>query len=204
MTPEVRAQIFEPFFTTKEARRGTGLGLATVYGIVQQSGGHIQSTARRATGRPSPSIFRRRQEPAPAPVAGPDAGAAPRPETVLFVEDDRASAVRRPRCSASGLHVLQARHGGEALRLRDAHPADPPAADGRGDAADERPGPGRPAAPAPALDACPLHLGYAPDELLDHGFAIDDAPLLAKPFPPEELACRVRDLLDADTGRHLI
>ena len=46
--------------------------------------------------------------------------------------------------------------------------------------------------------------GYAPDELLDHGFAIDDAPLLAKPFPPEELACRVRDLLDADTGRHLI
>jgi two-component system cell cycle sensor histidine kinase/response regulator CckA len=119
MTEEIQARIFEPFFTTKEAGKGTGLGLSTVYGIVKQSGGHIEvdSTPGRgttfrvylpcghgtvATGKPG----------RPVTKAGRSAG------TVLIVEDeDMVRGMIRTVMQWNGYTILEARHGAEALAL---------------------------------------------------------------------------------------
>ncbi len=123
MTPAVQQRIFEPFFTTKPVGRGTGLGLATCYGIVTQSGGTIaaQSEAGRGT---TFRIHLPRADSAPAPAVSSDylpgaAGAefeARSTGTVLVVEDAvviRAIAVRT--LTAAGFHVLSAEDGDAAL-----------------------------------------------------------------------------------------
>jgi CheY-like chemotaxis protein len=120
MSPEVQAHIFEPFFTTKEVGQGTGLGLATVYGIVTQTGGRIEVSSVRGEG----STFRvflpcaaeepGREEAAPAPTPAPS---EPRgEETVLLVEDESAvrgliAEVLRRR----GYRVIEAAEGDEAI-----------------------------------------------------------------------------------------
>ncbi|HZU90253.1 MAG TPA: ATP-binding protein [Stellaceae bacterium] len=121
MPPEVARRACEPFFTTKEPGRGTGLGLAMVYGFVRQSGGHVHIDSRPGAGTrvtlylpfaPAP-----RDDPAPSPAAAPaalDRGS----ETVLVVEDD--AAVRGLACEMLrdlGYTVLEAASGDRALRL---------------------------------------------------------------------------------------
>ncbi len=119
MDTNTRARIFEPFFTTKRIGEGTGLGLSTVYGIVRQSGGHIQVDSERGRGSRFTIYF----------PAVSDAAEAPRPETVLtdgpigretllLVEDDpmvRSLAVEA--LKLKGYRVLDAGDGREALRL---------------------------------------------------------------------------------------
>ncbi len=120
MTPEVKAHLFEPFFTTKPQGKGTGLGLATVYGIVKQSGGYIllQSDAGRGT---SVELYfpRTLDPPLSAPAPAPGAAATRRgTETVLVVEDDpqvREVTVRSLR--AGGYRVIVASSGREALDI---------------------------------------------------------------------------------------
>ncbi len=128
MTAEVRARIFEPFFTTKPQGKGTGLGLATVYGIVQQSGGSITVESEPARG----SIFRlyfprvavvRETQSSPtgglavvSPTAGPAATA-----TILLVEDDPAVRHLTTRVlERAGYTVRAAQDAYEALSLTDA------------------------------------------------------------------------------------
>jgi PAS domain S-box-containing protein len=119
MDPETLARIFEPFFTTKEAGRGTGLGLATVYGIVKQTGGYIfaDSTVSKGT---TFSVY--------LPQAGHPADGQPsqsRPasirkgsETLLVVEDEIAFRdLLHEGLQARGYHVLVAANGAEALRV---------------------------------------------------------------------------------------
>jgi len=120
MDEETRQRIFEPFFTTKEQGKGTGLGLATVYGIVEQSGGHI--TVDTAPGKGTTFTIYLPQAAGTA-SGGPRAGAVPLAEgdeTILVVEDEPAvQEMARRMLSAGGYTVLTANSGAEALRLLD-------------------------------------------------------------------------------------
>jgi PAS domain S-box-containing protein len=115
MTEEIRSRIFEPFFTTKQT--GTGLGLATVYGIVRQAGGAIRVESRPGAGTLF-TVFLPAAEEQVARVIQPVAASAPRGlgETILLAEDDDALRVVLGRVLAgAGYHVATGRNGAEAL-----------------------------------------------------------------------------------------
>jgi len=126
MDRETQAHIFEPFFTTKPAGKGTGLGLATVYGIVKQSGGHIYVYSEPGSGTTFKIYL---------PIVADQAGAlprAPRPvvdagagETVLVVEDETSvRGLARRILESRGFRVMEASTGEEALRIL-SHSAEP-------------------------------------------------------------------------------
>jgi PAS domain S-box-containing protein len=119
MSDEVRQHLFEPFFTTKEPGRGTGLGLATCYGIVRQHSGYI--TCRSEPGQGTAfTIYLPQANEAPAATPSPLApGRLPRgDETVLLVEDEPAvRALARRLLRKQGYTVLEAEHGAAALEL---------------------------------------------------------------------------------------
>ena len=123
MDAATRARVFEPFFTTKEQGRGSGLGLATVYGMVKQSGGYIWVYSEPGHG----SVFKVYLPPASARASArtaPADDAEPRGwETVLLVEDEEAvRGLAREVLRRHGYVVLEARHGIDALRLAELHP----------------------------------------------------------------------------------
>jgi two-component system cell cycle sensor histidine kinase/response regulator CckA len=120
MTEEVKARLFEPFFTTKEPGKGTGLGLATVYGIVRQAGGHVAVYSELGIGTTVKVLLPLAAQPAPADPVGPGGDVPPDVvgghERILLVEDD--DAVRRlgeRMLTKSGYTVVVARGGDEAL-----------------------------------------------------------------------------------------
>jgi PAS domain S-box-containing protein len=117
ISPEVHAHLFEPFFTTKEEGKGTGLGLATVYGIVKQSGGHIWCLSRQGRGTTFSIYLPRTKEEGRKPGI---ADAAPEhyrgSETVLLVEDEESvRQIVRTVLEQNGYTVLECRNGAEAL-----------------------------------------------------------------------------------------
>ena len=119
MTPEIKTRIFEPFFTTKDLGKGTGLGLATVYGIVNQSSGYIHVDSAPGTGTRFEIYLPQTQEqllavPSPEPLSTHRRHR----ETVLLAEDEEA--VRALTCEflqSAGYHVLTASDGAEALEI---------------------------------------------------------------------------------------
>ena len=118
MTAEIRERVFEPFFTTKPTGKGTGLGLATVYGIVKQNGGHIFVYSEPGAGSAFkvflPTVA---TEPAPITETRPAAAGAGE-ETILVVEDEmpvRSLIVRALR--KFGYNIIEAHNGRDALRL---------------------------------------------------------------------------------------
>lgn len=123
MDPETRKRIFEPFFTTKSQGRGSGLGLATVYGIIRQSGGQIEVESQPGQG----TLFRIRlpasQEPLEVKPESVSSEGEQQPATLLLVEDqDGVRAMVALALQRAGFRVLQARHGQEALELWPQHP----------------------------------------------------------------------------------
>jgi signal transduction histidine kinase len=126
MTEEVRGKVFEPFFTTKEVGKGSGLGLAQVYGFAKQSGGGVRIDTRPGEGA-TVRIYLPRADGAPAAVAADPAAephVAPGNVSILVVDDD--SAVREVTAGILGdlgYRVIEAGSGGAALALLDHEPA---------------------------------------------------------------------------------
>jgi CheY-like chemotaxis protein len=120
MSEDIRSRAFEPFFTTKPPGRGTGLGLATVFGIVKQSGGYVWISSALGAGTTFDIYFPRADEAAPA-LDGELAAQAESPkgtETILVLEDEES--LREVTCemlTRGGYSVLQAGLGGQAIAL---------------------------------------------------------------------------------------
>ncbi len=202
MSDEVRSHLFEPFFTTKEQGKGTGLGLATVYGIVRQSGGHILACSEIGRGTSFTIFLPRFDEPTAATrVTHDDAIGASGGETVLVAEDDdRLRAVVARMLSKQGYTLLLAPHGAAALELARTHGAGMnllvtdlvmPGMTGR-ELADrmhrERP------------DIRVLFTsGYTDDIVFRQGLLQPGVHYLQKPFTGQALARKVREVLNTPT-----
>jgi two-component system, chemotaxis family, CheB/CheR fusion protein len=201
MDPQTQTHVFEPFFTTKETGKGTGLGLATVLGIVEQSGGAVWCRSALGQGTKFKVLL-------PALAAEPDAderpvarlAEAPRgfAEVVLLVEDEDqvrklASRIMRDH----GYIVLEARDGREGLAVAEAHRGGidllvsdvvMPELGGRELAQSIQ-------AMRPETKVLFVS-GHTPDVILKEGIKAG-APFLQKPFAPADLAHKVREVLDA-------
>ena len=201
MGPDTLARIFDPFFTTKEQGKGTGLGLSTVYGIIKQSDGYIWAYSEPGQGTTFKVYLPKVQgevsveaETVPAPVELPLGS-----ETVLLVEDeDSVRNLVRTILRKNGYTVLEARHGAEALRVAIQHTGPihlmltdvvMPLMSGRQLA--ERLAPLRP-------DMKVIYMsGYTDQAIVHHGVLEPGTIFLQKPFTPNSLACKVREVLDA-------
>ena len=207
MSKAVQARIFEPFFTTKERDKGTGLGLATCYGIVKQAGGHIEVRSEEGVGTTMKVYLPRRDEVAAVVEAVQDAEDAEAAEvtargleTILLVEDEPA--VRRVTTlmlETLGYRVLSTSSGTEALLIvEDAREpldllmTDVVLAGGmNGATLAERVGMLRPT--LKVLFAS----GYTSDVTILHGLIEHSAAFAHKPFTLESLGQKVREVLDA-------
>jgi PAS domain S-box-containing protein len=193
-------RIFEPFFSTKEVGKGTGLGLATVYGIVKQHEGWVEVTSEVGVGTTFKIYFPAVQK--PDPLAG-EVSAAPEPvrggkETILVVEDEP---VLRELVSTVlkeyDYRVLEAGAGAEALRIWDEYDGQvdllltdmvmPEGMTGRELAAQLK-------KRKPELKVV-YSSGYSPD-IMDRDFGHSDTVFLSKPYLPPQLARTVRQCLD--------
>jgi two-component system cell cycle sensor histidine kinase/response regulator CckA len=198
MTPEVKARLFEPFFTTKPATKNTGLGLATVYGIVAQSGGYIWVESETGNGTTFKICFPRveLEEDSidqPAPPSGSTQGS----ETILLVEDEAAvRSVAARVLGNQGYTVVQAANGAEALGrldelegkvdliLTDVVMPDMGGLELTGRVREQRP------------DLKVLYMsGYAEGDKLQPKMNSEHS-FLQKPFSAESLTLKVREVLD--------
>lgn len=198
MDQATQARIFEPFFTTKEKGKGTGLGLSTVFGIVKQSGGHIEIESEVGHGTTF-KIFLPRVEGEITHVTPSSALATLRgSETVLLVDDeDVVRAVARSILKRYGYIVLEARHGAEALLMVKKHPRKidllltdivMPHMSGPELAK-------RLSAVGPNMKVLYIS-GYVDEAVSRHGMGSSTTPFLQKPLSVETLTKKVREVLD--------
>jgi len=199
MNPATQARIFEPFFTTKEAGKGTGLGLATVFGIVQQSGGVIGVASELGVGTTFKIYL-------PTAVEGEaSAGASPAierrtlrgSETILLVEDETlVRGLVQTILTRFGYRVLAAQSGGDALLLCEQHPAtidllltDVVMPRMSGPQLASRLLPVRPHMKVLYMS------GYTNDAVVLHGIVDATIAFIQKPITPDALARKVREAL---------
>jgi CheY-like chemotaxis protein len=194
MDAHTRARIFEPFFTTKQPGEGTGLGLATVYGIVRQSGGTIKVDSELGVGTTFTILLPRVEDTAAAatsPTTAPRGG----PETVLLVEDEaEVRSLLQAVLSEHGYEVLSAGRPSEAVEIAERHPgpihlliSDMVMPEMGGPALARRLLSGRP-------EMAVLYMSGYTDQMLG-----DTIPFLQKPFTPDVILRTVRAALDAVT-----
>jgi two-component system, cell cycle sensor histidine kinase and response regulator CckA len=199
MDPGILARIFEPFFTTKEVGRGTGLGLATVYGIVKQNGGCIDVESAPGAGSTFKVYLPEAEGSAAAAavaVAGPAAAVGGR-ETILLLEDeDGLRAIAREILEEAGYRILEARNVGEGVAL-----ASQPSASIDAVLSDVvMPGASGPQGVALIRALHPririLYMSGYPDLDQRHGALGPEDEMIEKPFTANALLRRVRDVLD--------
>jgi CheY-like chemotaxis protein len=201
MDEATKARLFEPFFTTKDQGKGTGLGLATVYGIVKQSGGFIWVYSELGQGTTFKVYLPRVDEAVSESAAPAPPQSLHGSETVLIAEDAApVRSVAREVLRRHGYRVLAAADGPSALELAAAHPGPidllitdviMPEMSGR--------------QLADRLRDLRTTLrvlfvsGYTDDAIVRHGILEPGIAFLQKPFSPESLARKVREVLDAAT-----
>jgi len=200
MDATTQARLFEPFFTTKEPGKGTGLGLATVFGIVKQSGGHIEVFSEVGHGTTFTIYLPYTQATQPQPSTRPTAPPMPRPgtETILLVEDAvQIRSLAHAVLQDAGYTVLEAPNSPEALRLYTQYQGPihllvtdviMPGMSGR-QLRDQL------VAFYPTMKVLFIS-GYTADPLARHGVLEPRTALLPKPFAPDVLAHKVREILD--------
>ncbi len=198
MDSETITHLFEPFFTTKAPGKGTGLGLATAYGIVKQSGGAIAVYSEPGRGTTVKIYLPSAEAKGGTEAKEPQSAAAARgSETILVLEDE--ARVRKLVCevlATRGYRVLEAVRGEEAIRMVHAHK-------GRFDlllAEVVLPEMSGPVALEPIRARYPqinvlFMSGYTDEAMVHHGILGSGAPFLQKPFLPEALARKVREVL---------
>ena len=197
MSDDIQRQAFEPFFTTKEPGAGTGLGLATVFGVVKQSGGSIYVYSEPGRGTTF-KVYLPATAPAPeeaeAPAAEP--AAALGSETIMLVEDDASvRTLVQVMLESKGYRVLVADGPHEAERLCTSSvdllltDVIMPEVNGRSLAE-------RLTTAAPAMRVLFMS-GYSDDAVFRHGELSPDAAFIEKPFSDRALARKVREVLDA-------
>ena len=200
MDPATLAHVFEPFFTTKAIGKGTGLGLATIYGAVRQNDGFVQAESSPGLGTRI-SIFLPARSPS-ACGAPNDADSSPLRrggETVLLVEDESAiQTLATSLLSSLGYSVLAAPSPAEAIALADSHPGPihllltdviMPGMNGR-DLARKL------ALRHPAIK-CLFMSGYTADVISPHGVLDPGVCFIQKPFSLRQLSAKLREALDA-------
>ena len=204
MDPATQAQIFDPFFTTKPVGHGTGLGLSMAYGIVKQSNGYIWVYSEPGEGTTF-KIYLPQVEESGVATAWSAAEAPPRGagERILVVEDEEL--VRGFACRFLRNEGYVTRESGDGVDALALLRAEPDAADlVLTDAVMPRMG-GRELADhlARLRPGLPILFmsGYTNDEIMRRGLLTPGAPFLQKPFSPEALATKVREVLDAARGR---
>ncbi|HEV8486603.1 MAG TPA: ATP-binding protein [Blastocatellia bacterium] len=198
MDKETLSRIFEPFFTTKEQGKGTGLGLSTVYGIVNQSSGHIQVESEPGRGTTFSVYLPRCDEEVVLPEIRAASGSLPLSSgTILLVENDEiVRGLIKGIFRRSGYTVVEGAQGKEALKVSEQHkgPIHLLVAD----------------VVMPQMSGCDLAQqlilsrpdlkvlyisGHAEDVIFQHGVLVGEAHFLQKPFQPETLMRKVRELI---------
>jgi signal transduction histidine kinase/ActR/RegA family two-component response regulator len=198
MDPETQAHVFEPFFTTKGPDKGTGMGLATVYGIVKQSGGSIYLYSEPDRGTTFKLYFPRTDaEPAPVAADAPPTRSLSGTETILLVEDDaEVRGYARRVLEAAGFTVLEAPDGAVAIEIAATAPrridllltdAVLPGIHGVELA--------RRLAEESGLPVLYVS-GFTEDTVIQHGVVAPGVRFLAKPYRADDLVRTVRALLD--------
>jgi two-component system cell cycle sensor histidine kinase/response regulator CckA len=198
---ETLAHIFEPFFTTKDVGKGTGLGLATVYGVVKQSEGYIWVDSEPGNGS-SFQIFlpKVEEEVSQAVDKEPASEVATGSETILLVEDSEPlRKLTKSFLESHGFQVLVAQHGEEAIRVEASHSGKihllvtdvvMPGINGTALAKEL-------SSRQPKMKVLYIS-GYTDSFVAVHGVNETDMSLLNKPFTEDELIQRVREILDAE------
>jgi CheY-like chemotaxis protein len=201
--PDTLAHIFEPFFTTKEVGKGTGLGLATVYGVVKQSGGYVWAESEPGQGASFQIFLPRVAEPATeATATTPLEEAVGGSETILLVEDSEPlRKLTQSFLVSHGFRVLAAQDGEEAIQLETQHSGKidllltdvvMPGMNGR--ALAERMLPRQPGMRVLYIS------GYTDSFVARHGVLEQGTELLHKPFTEDVLIRKVREVLDTKSA----
>jgi two-component system cell cycle sensor histidine kinase/response regulator CckA len=203
MDRATQARIFDPFFTTKEKGKGTGLGLSTVFGTIQQAGGHLWVYSEPGEGTTFKIYLPRTDAPETKKARAAPAVSKRGTETILLVEDDeQLRKVTRGILTGLGYTVLDAAAGPEALRLCEKH-------DGKihllvtDVVMPKMSGPQlaeKVVAMRPGIRALFMS-GYTDDAIVNHGVLESGVDFLQKPLTPDAVARKIREVLTSPRGR---